>query len=612
MKPGFILADRLGSNVEHDYICCVFLFTEQIHSSLFVPFRGQTSGQKKGEITMGYKTDIEIAQECEMKPITEIAAKAGIDDKYLEQYGKYKAKIDYNLLKESDKKDGKLILVTAINPTPAGEGKTTTTVGLADGMQRMGKNVMVALREPSLGPVFGVKGGAAGGGYAQVVPMEDINLHFTGDFHAIGAANNLLAAMIDNHIFQGNALNIDPRKITWKRCVDMNDRQLRNVVDGLGGKTNGMPREDGYDITVASEIMAVLCLARDITDLKERLSKIIIGYTYGKIAEQKPVTAGDLNAQGAMAALLKDALKPNLVQTLEKTPAIVHGGPFANIAHGCNSVTATKMCLKLADYTITEAGFGADLGAEKFLDIKCRMAGLKPNAVVIVATVRALKYNGGVAKADLNNENLEALEKGMPNLLKHVSNITNVYKLPCVVAINAFPTDTEAELKLVEEKCKELGVNVVLSEVWAKGGEGGIALAEEVIRLCDQPNDFTYAYELEGSIEDKLNEIVQKIYGGSRVVLTANAKKQAKQLEDMGFGNCPICMAKTQYSLTDDQTKLGAPKDFEITVRNLKISAGAGFIVALTGDIMTMPGLPKVPAAERIDVDETGKISGLF
>ena len=561
---------------------------------------------------MGFKSDIEIAQETTMAPITEIADKAGIDRKYLEQYGNYKAKIDYNLLREKEGEDGKLILVTAINPTPAGEGKTTTSVGLADGMSRLGKKVMVALREPSLGPVFGVKGGAAGGGYAQVVPMEDINLHFTGDFHAIGAANNLLAAMIDNHIFQGNALNIDPRKITWKRCVDMNDRQLRNVVDGLGGKTNGMPREDGYDITVASEIMAVLCLARDITDLKERLSKIIIGYTYGKIAEQKPVTAGDLNAQGAMAALLKDALKPNLVQTLEKTPAIVHGGPFANIAHGCNSVTATKMCLKLADYTITEAGFGADLGAEKFLDIKCRMAGLKPNAVVIVATVRALKYNGGVAKADLNNENLEALEKGMPNLLKHVSNITNVYKLPCVVAINAFPTDTEAELKLVEEKCKELGVNVVLSEVWAKGGEGVIALAEEVIRLCDQPNDFTYAYELEGSIEDKLNEIVQKIYGGSRVVLTANAKKQAKQLEDMGFGNCPICMAKTQYSLTDDQTKLGAPKDFEITVRNLKISAGAGFIVALTGDIMTMPGLPKVPAAERIDVDETGKISGLF
>ena len=562
---------------------------------------------------MGYKSDIEIAQETTMAPITEIAEKAGIDEKYLEQYGKYKAKIDYNLLKESDAPDGKLILVTAINPTPAGEGKTTTTVGLADAMQKMGKKVMVALREPSLGPVFGVKGGAAGGGYAQVVPMEDINLHFTGDFHAIGAANNLLAAMIDNHIFQGNALNIDPRKITWRRCVDMNDRQLRNVVDGLGGKTNGMPREDGYDITVASEIMAVLCLASDITDLKNRLARIIIGYTYGKVAEQKPVTAGDLNAQGAMAALLKDALKPNLVQTLEHVPASVHGGPFANIAHGCNSVTATKMALKLSDYAITEAGFGADLGAEKFLDIKCRMAGLKPSAVVIVATVRALKYNGGVPKADLNNENLEALEKGLPNLLKHVSNITNVYKLPAVVAINAFPTDTKAELDLVEKKCKELGVNVALSEVWAKGGEGGIALAEEVIRLVEQPNDFTFAYELEGtSIEDKLNAIVQKIYGGKRVVLTANAQKQAKQLTDMGFGNCPICVAKTQYSLTDDQTKLGAPTDFEVTVRNLKISAGAGFIVALTGEIMTMPGLPKVPAAEKIDVDETGKITGLF
>ena len=562
---------------------------------------------------MGYKSDIEIAQETTMAPITEIAEKAGIDEKYLEQYGKYKAKIDYNLLKESDAPDGKLILVTAINPTPAGEGKTTTTVGLADAMQKVGKNVMVALREPSLGPVFGVKGGAAGGGYAQVVPMEDINLHFTGDFHAIGAANNLLAAMIDNHIFQGNELNIDPRKITWRRCVDMNDRQLRSVVDGLGGKTNGMPREDGYDITVASEIMAVLCLASDITDLKNRLARIIVGYTYGNAAEQKPVTAGDLNAQGAMAALLKDALKPNLVQTLEHVPAIVHGGPFANIAHGCNSVTATKMALKLADYVITEAGFGADLGAEKFLDIKCRMAGLKPSAVVIVATVRALKYNGGVPKADLNNENLEALEKGLPNLLKHVSNITNVYKLPAVVAINAFPTDTKAELDLVEKKCKELGVNVALSEVWAKGGEGGISLAEEVIRLVEQPNDFTFAYELEGtSIEDKLNAIVQKIYGGRKVVLTANAQKQAKQLTDIGFGNCPICVAKTQYSLTDDQTKLGAPTDFEVTVRNLKISAGAGFIVALTGEIMTMPGLPKVPAAEKIDVDDTGKITGLF
>jgi len=562
---------------------------------------------------MEFKTDIQIAQECQMAPITEIAAKAGIDDKYLEQYGKYKAKIDYNLLRETDKKDGKLILVTAINPTPAGEGKTTTTIGLADGLQALGKNVMVALREPSLGPVFGVKGGAAGGGYAQVVPMEDINLHFTGDFHAIGAANNLLAAMIDNHIYQGNELNIDPRKITWRRCVDMNDRQLRSIVDGLNGKANGTPREDGYDITVASEIMAVLCLASDITDLKERLSRIVIGYTYGKVAEQKPVTAGDLKAHGAMAALLKDALKPNLVQTLEKVPAIVHGGPFANIAHGCNSVTATKMAMKLADYTITEAGFGADLGAEKFLDIKCRMAGIKPNAVVIVATVKALKYNGGVAKADLGTENLEALEKGLPNLLKHVSNIKNVYKLPCVVAINAFPTDTKAELDLVEARCKELGVNVALSEVWAKGGEGGKVLAEEVLRLVELPNDdFTYSYELEGSIEDKLNQIVQKIYGGKRVVLTAQAAKQAKELEAQGFGNYPICVAKTQYSLTDDQTKLGAPTDFEVTVRNLKVSAGAGFIVALTGEIMTMPGLPKVPAAEKIDVDEKGVISGLF
>lgn len=562
---------------------------------------------------MEFKTDIQIAQECVMAPITEIAEKAGIDDKYLEQYGKYKAKIDYNLLKESDKQDGKLILVTAINPTPAGEGKTTTTIGLADALQRLDKKVMVALREPSLGPVFGVKGGAAGGGYAQVVPMEDINLHFTGDFHAIGAANNLLAAMIDNHIYQGNELNIDPRKITWKRCVDMNDRQLRYVTDGLGGKANGTPREDGYDITVASEVMAVLCLAKDITDLKERLSKIIIGYTYGKIADQKPVTAGDLHAEGAMAALLKDALKPNLVQTLEKVPAIVHGGPFANIAHGCNSVTATRMAMKLSDYAITEAGFGADLGAEKFLDIKCRMAGIKPNAVVIVATVRALKYNGGVAKADLNNENLEALEKGLPNLLKHVSNIKDVYHLPCVVAINAFPTDTKAELDLVEAKCKELGVNVALSEVWAKGGEGGIKLAEEVIRLAEESNDdFAYSYELEGSIEDKLNQIVRKIYGGNKVILTEAARKQAKELENLGFGNYPICMAKTQYSLTDDQTKLGAPKDFDITVRNLKISAGAGFIVALTGEIMTMPGLPKVPAAVRIDVDEKGVISGLF
>ena len=561
---------------------------------------------------MGFKSDIEIAQETELLPITRIAEKAGIDDRYLEQYGKYKAKIDYNLLKETDRPDGKLVLVTAINPTPAGEGKTTTTVGLGDAMQRLGKKVCVALREPSLGPVFGIKGGAAGGGYSQVVPMEDINLHFTGDFHAIGAANNLLAAMIDNHIFQGNELNIDPRKITWRRCVDMNDRQLRNVIDGLGGRTNGTPREDGYDITVASEIMAVLCLASDILDLKARLSRIIIGYTYGKASEQKPVTAGDLHAEGAMAALLKDALKPNLVQTLEHTPAIVHGGPFANIAHGCNSVTATRMALKLSDYTITEAGFGADLGAEKFLDIKCRMAGLKPNAVVIVCTVRALKYNGGVPRADLSQENLEALEKGLPNLLRHVSNIKNVFRLPCVVAVNAFPTDTPAELELVQAKCRELGVNVALSEVWAKGGEGGKALAEEVIRLADQPNDFSYSYELEGSIEDKLNQIVQKIYGGSRAVLTAQAQKQAKELEALGFSNYPICVAKTQYSLSDDPTKLGKPADFEITVRNLKVSAGAGFIVALTGEIMTMPGLPKVPAAERIDVDENGRITGLF
>ena len=561
---------------------------------------------------MGYKSDIEIAQECQMLPITEIAAKAGISDEYLEQYGKYKAKIDYKLLKDSDRKDGKLILVTAMNPTPAGEGKTTTTIGLADGLQKLGKKVMVALREPSLGPVFGVKGGAAGGGYAQVVPMEDINLHFTGDFHAIGAANNLLAAMIDNHIYQGNELNIDPRKITWKRCVDMNDRQLRFVVDGLGGRVNGTPREDGYDITVASEIMAVLCLASDINDLKERLSRIIVGYTYGKVSEQKPVTAGDLHAQGAMAALLKDALKPNLVQTLEHVPAIVHGGPFANIAHGCNSVTATKMAMKLADYAVTEAGFGADLGAEKFLDIKCRMAGLRPNAVVIVSTVRSLKYNGGVAKADLGAENLEALEKGLPNLLKHVSNIRDVYGLPCVVAINEFPTDTAAEVKLVEDRCKELGVNVVLSQVWATGGEGGKALAEEIIRLVEQPSDFRYSYELEGTIEEKLTKIATRIYGARGVVMTADAAKQAKQLEAMGFGNCPICVAKTQYSLTDDPKKLGAPKDFDITVRGVKISAGAGFVVALTGDIMTMPGLPKVPAAVKIDVDENGKITGLF
>ena len=557
---------------------------------------------------MSFKSDIEIAQETTMQPITEVAKTAGIDEKYLEQYGKYKAKVDYSILKEETHTQGKLVLVTAINPTPAGEGKTTTTVGLADGMRKLGKNVLVALREPSLGPVFGVKGGAAGGGYAQVVPMEDINLHFTGDFHAIGAANNLLAAMLDNHIYQGNRLNIDPRRITWRRCVDMNDRQLRFVVDGLGGRVNGTPREDGYDITVASEIMAVLCLASDITDLKARLSRLVVGYTY----DEKPVTAGDLNAQGAMAALLKDALKPNLVQTLEHTPAFVHGGPFANIAHGCNSVTATKVALKLSDYTITEAGFGADLGAEKFLDIKCRMAGLKPSCVVLVATVRALKYNGGVPKAETGKENLEALEKGLPNLLQHVSNITTVYKLPCVVAINRFPTDTEAELKLIETKCKELGVNVALSEVWGKGGEGGIALANEVIRLCDQPNDFTFSYELDKPIKEKIRDIVTKIYHGDDVAFTPNAEKQIKALTELGYDKMPICMAKTQYSFSDDPAKLGAPKGFTVTVRNVKVSAGAGFLVALTGEIMTMPGLPKVPAAERIDVDENGKISGLF
>ncbi len=558
---------------------------------------------------MAFKTDIEIAQETVMEPITEIAKVAGVDEKYLEQYGKYKAKVDYSILKDkADKPNGKLVLVTAINPTPAGEGKTTTTVGLADGMRKLGKNVLVALREPSLGPVFGVKGGAAGGGYAQVVPMEDINLHFTGDFHAIGAANNLLAAMLDNHIYQGNALNIDPRQIVWRRCVDMNDRQLRFVVDGLGGKTNGMPREDGYDITVASEVMAVLCLASDINDLKLRLSRLVVAYT----RDGKPVTAGDLNAQGAMAALLKDALKPNLVQTLEHTPAFVHGGPFANIAHGCNSVTATKIALKLSDYTITEAGFGADLGAEKFLDIKCRMAGLKPSCVVLVATVRALKYNGGVPKAETGLENLEALEKGLPNLLRHVENITQVYKLPCVVAINRFPQDTEAELKLVEEKCKALGVNVALSEVWGKGGEGGMELGKEVIRLCEQPNDFTFSYDADAPIKDKIEAIVKKIYHGDGVTFTANAEKQIKTLTELGYDKMPICMAKTQYSFSDDQTKLGAPTGFTVTVRNVKVSAGAGFLVALTGEIMTMPGLPKVPAAERIDVDEDGKISGLF
>ncbi len=557
---------------------------------------------------MMYKSDIEIAQECTMRPITEIAKTAGVEEKYLELYGNYKAKVDYNLLRETDRPDGKLILVTAINPTPAGEGKTTTTVGLADGLRRMGKNTVVALREPSLGPVFGVKGGAAGGGYAQVVPMEDINLHFTGDFHAIGAANNLLAAMLDNHIQQGNALGIDVKRIVWKRCVDMNDRQLRHIVCGLGGRMQGVPREDGFDITVASEIMAVLCLASDIPDLKARLGRMVVAYTYAG----QPVTAHDLKAEGAMAALLKDALKPNLVQTLEGTPAFIHGGPFANIAHGCNSVMATRMAMKLGDYAITEAGFGADLGAEKFLDIKCRLADLKPSAVVVVATVRALKNHGGVPKAELNNENLEALEKGLPNLLQHVENITKVYKLPCVVAINAFPTDTAAELQLVEDKCRALGVNVALSEVWAKGGEGGIALAEEVVRLCEQPNDFQFAYDAEASIEEKLNDIAKKIYHADGVVLTAGARKQMVELEELGFDKLPICMAKTQYSFSDDAKLLGAPTGFTITVRNLKVSAGAGFLVALTGDIMTMPGLPKVPAAEKIDVDENGKIIGLF
>ena len=553
-------------------------------------------------------SDIEIAQACKLRHITEIAKTAGIDDKYLELYGNHKAKIDYNLLRETEGAPGKLILVTAINPTPAGEGKTTTTVGLADGLKKLGKNVMVALREPSLGPVFGVKGGAAGGGHAQVVPMEDINLHFTGDFHAIGAANNLLAAMLDNHIQQGNALGIDVKRIVWKRCVDMNDRQLRNVVDGLGGKMQGVPREDGFDITVASEVMAVLCLASDIMDLKARLGRMVVAYTY----DDQPVTAKDLKADGAMAALLKDALKPNLVQTLEGTPALVHGGPFANIAHGCNSVMATKIAMRLGDYTVTEAGFGADLGAEKFLDIKCRLAGLRPDAVVVVATVRALKNHGGVPKAELNNENLADLEAGMPNLLRHVSNIKDVYGLPCVVAINAFPTDTAAELKLVEDKCRELGVNVALSEVWAKGGEGGIALAEEVVRLCECENNFRFAYDTEDSIEKKLNDICKRVYHADGVALTAGAKKQMAQLEAQGFGKMPICMAKTQYSFSDDQTLLGAPEGFTVTVRNLKVSAGAGFLVALTGDIMTMPGLPKVPAAEKIDVDETGKITGLF
>ncbi len=558
---------------------------------------------------MGYKSDIEIAQSCEMKNIKEIAKTAHVDEKYIEQYGNYKAKIDLALLKETKRENGKLVLVTAITPTPKGEGKTTTTIGLADGLKRIGKDVVVALREPSLGPVFGVKGGAAGGGYAQVVPMEDINLHFTGDFHAIGAANNLLAAMLDNHIQQGNALGIDVRRITWKRCVDMNDRQLRFIVDGMGGKMNGVPREDGFDITVASEIMAILCLSNSIADLKERLSNIIVGYNY----ENKPVTCRELNAQGAMTALLKDAIKPNLVQTLEGTPAFVHGGPFANIAHGCNSVMATKLALKMGDYAITEAGFGADLGAEKFLDIKCRMAGLTPDAVVIVATVGALKMHGGVAKSDLATEDIEALDRGIPNLLRHVSNIKNVYKLPCVVAVNRFPTDTDKEIEFIIDKCRELGVNTVLSTVWAEGGKGGEDLAREVVRLCEEEKgDFTFAYELDDTIEEKIESVVKKVYGGYGVDFTPQAKKQIAQLTELGFDKVPVCIAKTQYSFSDDPTKLGAPENFKITVKNVKVSAGAGFIVVLTGDILTMPGLPKVPSAEKIDVDENGKITGLF
>ena len=554
------------------------------------------------------KTDIEIAQSAKMQPIAQIAENAGIEEKYLDLYGKYKAKINISLLNESSAKDGKLVLVTAINPTPAGEGKTTTTVGLADGLRQIGKKSVVALREPSLGPVFGVKGGAAGGGYAQVVPMEDINLHFTGDFHAIGAANNLLAAMLDNHIHQGNALGIDPQKITWKRCVDMNDRQLRFVIDGLGGSANGKTREDGFDITVASEIMAVFCLATSIADLKERLAKIIVAYTY----DGKPVTAGDLKAEGAMTALLRDALSPNLVQTLEGTPALVHGGPFANIAHGCNSVLATRMAMKLGDYAITEAGFGADLGAEKFLDIKCRVADLHPSAVVIVATIRALKMHGGLAKTELGAENLDALEKGLPNLLRHVSNIRDVYKLPSVVAVNRFPTDTDAEIALIIEKCKALGVNVVLSNVWAEGGKGGIELAEEVVRLCEMPNDFSFSYDTDNTIAGKIETIVKRIYGGAGITIEAAAKKQIDTLTALGFDKLPICMAKTQYSFSDNAALLGAPENFNITVKNVKVSAGAGFIVVLTGNIMTMPGLPKVPAAERIDVDADGKIIGLF
>ena len=561
---------------------------------------------------MTYKTDIEIAQECKLKDIGEIAAAAGIDEKYVERYGRYKAKIDLAFIKEKEAEkngeSGKLVLVTAITPTPAGEGKTTTTIGLADGLKRLGKKVCVALREPSLGPVFGIKGGAAGGGYAQVVPMEDINLHFTGDFHAIGAANNLLAAMIDNHIQQGNALKIDPKKITWKRCVDMNDRQLRYVVDGLGGEKNGCPREDGFDITVASEVMAVLCLASSISDLKERLSRIIIGYTYNGA----PVTAGDLKAAGAMTALLKDALKPNLVQTLESTPAIVHGGPFANIAHGCNSVLATRAAMAIGDYAVTEAGFGADLGAEKFFDLKCRMAGLTPSAVVVVATVRALKMHGGLAKNLLAEQNISALEKGVPNLLRHVSNVRDVFGLPCVVAINRFPTDTDEEIEFITEKCKELGVNVVLSNVWAEGGKGGETLAKEVVKLCEQPNNFKFAYDGDLPLKQKIEAVVTKIYRGKGVEFTAEASAQIEKLEARGFKNCPVCMAKTQYSFSDDPKLLGAPENFTVTVRKVKVSAGAGFIVVLTGDVMTMPGLPAHPAAENIDVDENGKIIGLF
>ena len=557
---------------------------------------------------MGYKSDLEIAQSVTPKHVLDVAKVAGIEQKYIEQYGNHKAKISLSLMDECTRENGKLILVTAITPTPAGEGKTTTTIGLADALSRIGKNVMVALREPSLGPVFGVKGGAAGGGYAQVVPMEDINLHFTGDFHAIGAANNLLAAMIDNHIYQGNELNIDARKITWRRCVDMNDRQLRFVVDGLGGKANGNPREDGYDITVASEIMAVLCLSSSISDLKRRLSQIIIGYTY----DDKPVTAGQLKAHGAMTALLKDALKPNLVQTLEGTPAFVHGGPFANIAHGCNSIVATKMALKLSDYTVTEAGFGADLGAEKFLDIKCRKANIKPNAVVIVATIRALKMHGGLLKNQLDVQDLCALEKGLPNLLRHVHNIKEVYKLPSVVAVNRFPTDTDEEIQLVIDKCKQLGVNVVLSTVWADGGKGGELLAEEVVKLCEKQNDFTFSYQDNQSIKEKINAVATKIYGGDGVIFSSEAEKQIEKLTELGFSSLPVCIAKTQYSFSDDMTRLGAPENFKISVRSLKVSAGAEFIVVLTGNIMTMPGLPKVPAAEKIDVDQNGKISGLF